>query len=522
LYIIDTMMRLPARFTRNAILLFYILAISLVMTACATSPPVRPANRDTGRVELSASGLSVRDFQTIPQKQSSWDSSSIADNSIVAVLPFDNTTRNEQYAWLSTGIMSVLTNHVASLSGWTVLDRGNLERCVEELEFAMSDVADQGSNQIRVGRFLVARIIIVGDYQIIDNQIMVNARAVEVETTKILGSHSAVGSVGSDVFGLQDQIARGLADQLGVPVAPETLKLAPPASADGIRFLEMAREFMLKGNYAQAEEYALRSLDADPAYFEARAFYIHTLHIQQRYDEAYAEAAEAAEALQFLDPAADQQLVQAARLEALQGGIALSQVRLLRFGKKSESLLQERRDTALRHFIEAQELYGRALAEESFEMAVLNGRLGWYYSEAGEHQRAIEYFSKQLRTYAALVGYEESYSVDPLMGIGEAYHLLKMYDQSLEFLHEALRVAEKTHPPTSRNYAYCHFFIGLVRKEQGLYGDAIDSMKAAVSILERTLGEDEYSTKNMYRQLADAYFKAGNKAMGDRYLKKSR
>jgi hypothetical protein len=69
----------------------------------------------------------------------------------IAVMPFENVTRDASLDWLSAGIPETITNSLPALKGVVLVDRVQLRRVMEEQRLQLSGLVDEPS-VVRVGR----------------------------------------------------------------------------------------------------------------------------------------------------------------------------------------------------------------------------------------------------------------------------------------------------------------------------------------------------------------------------------
>jgi len=75
----------------------------------------------------------------------------------VSVLYFENTTKNEEFAWLSKGIADMLITDIAPYID--VVERENLQKVLQEQKLALSGLGAE-DNAVELGQLLNARKIV--------------------------------------------------------------------------------------------------------------------------------------------------------------------------------------------------------------------------------------------------------------------------------------------------------------------------------------------------------------------------
>jgi DNA-binding winged helix-turn-helix (wHTH) protein len=128
----------------------------------------------------------------------------------IAVLDFANLSADVSYAWLELGIPETVTGDLRQFGRFRVVERFRvIEASRHGNAAAVRDIA------AAVG----ARFLVVGAFQHVHGQLRLTARLVDANYGETLAEAKADG-VSSQVFELQDQIARQLAEALGL--APRT------------------------------------------------------------------------------------------------------------------------------------------------------------------------------------------------------------------------------------------------------------------------------------------------------------
>lgn len=103
------------------------------------------------------------------------------DRITIAVLPFENVTRNISDDWLSRGFAEEVTGALSTVPSLLVIERSQLEKVIHEQDFQMSDLTDQ-SRTAAVGTLLSADKLLVGSFQITGSTILVTARVIDAKT----------------------------------------------------------------------------------------------------------------------------------------------------------------------------------------------------------------------------------------------------------------------------------------------------------------------------------------------------
>ncbi|RMG55900.1 MAG: hypothetical protein D6717_07275 [Gammaproteobacteria bacterium] len=105
----------------------------------------------------------------------------------VAVLPFAG---NDAVA--AEGAAANVAAELAARSGWTLVERAELERLLKEIRLSLSDLVDP-AHAVEAGRFLGARYMVFGSLQQLEERVRLTCRMVEVATGRIVAAASLYG-----------------------------------------------------------------------------------------------------------------------------------------------------------------------------------------------------------------------------------------------------------------------------------------------------------------------------------------
>lgn len=105
----------------------------------------------------------------------------------LAIIPFTDLAHNPNNfgAFVAEG----LTTRMCRRKNWEIIERSQIDRVFEELEFSVSDVVDETSAQ-EVGKFLGVEALLTGTVADMGNRVGINSRMIEVETGRVLVASS--------------------------------------------------------------------------------------------------------------------------------------------------------------------------------------------------------------------------------------------------------------------------------------------------------------------------------------------
>lgn len=131
----------------------------------------------------------------------------------IAVLYFDDHSRNQALAPLRTGLTDMLISDLDGARAVRVIERERLNAVLDELHLQASTTVDPATSQ-RIGRVLGVEFLLLGSYFELIGQLRVDARLVRVETGEIVRSEGVTGA-SQDLFALERQLALKILQGLG-------------------------------------------------------------------------------------------------------------------------------------------------------------------------------------------------------------------------------------------------------------------------------------------------------------------
>jgi len=148
---------------------------------------------------------------------------------VIAIVNFRNTSNNTELDYLEDSIPESIITSMAKSGQLEIVERSRLQDAIKEMELGMSGVVDE-KTAVEVGRAVGANAILVGSYVAIGSMIQINARLIDVETSKIVKADSKRGNVGEEIFNLMDQMAQSMEAQLlgqAPPPVPSVVQRTP-------------------------------------------------------------------------------------------------------------------------------------------------------------------------------------------------------------------------------------------------------------------------------------------------------
>ena len=187
----------------------------------------------------------------------------------IAVLPFDNLSDDKQNAYFAAGVQDEIISDLAKIADLKVISRtsANLYK------------SGNPRNSREIGQQLGVAHLLEGSVQRIGNRVRVNAQLIETRTDTHVWAQIYDRDV-ADVFAIQSEIAKAIADELHAKISPaEKLAIERPPTTDLAAFdlYTRAKNIFLaatnsnsgKEDLLEAADLLNQALARDPSYFEA-------------------------------------------------------------------------------------------------------------------------------------------------------------------------------------------------------------------------------------------------------------
>ena len=166
----------------------------------------------------------------------------------IIVLPFDNPTQEARLTWMREGA-AILMSEMLAASGEAVIDREERVQAFDRLQLPVGAALSRAST-IRVGQALTAVLVVNGTVATDDNQLVARARAVRLDSGRLLPEVEARGPL-TDLYGVFGRLAQQIR---GMPATPQ------PATADRLPPTPQVFELYVKGLVAETPSTALAFL----------------------------------------------------------------------------------------------------------------------------------------------------------------------------------------------------------------------------------------------------------------------
>jgi TolB-like protein/Tfp pilus assembly protein PilF len=236
----------------------FVIAVALVVAALAlvvssliffhrVSPRMTPSTL--------AEGAASKNTVFIPEKS-------------VAVLPFENLSAEKENADFADGVQDEILTHLAKIADLKIISR------VSVMQYK-SGVA---RNLREIGQELGVANIVEGSVQRAGNRVRVNAQLVDTRTDRQLWGQTYDRDL-ADVFTIQSEIAKAIAEQLQAKLSPReenAIERPPTGDVTAFDLYTRAKNLLLTGlsstmkaNLLQAVDLLNQAVARDPSFFRA-------------------------------------------------------------------------------------------------------------------------------------------------------------------------------------------------------------------------------------------------------------
>jgi TolB-like protein/Tfp pilus assembly protein PilF len=197
------------------------------------------------------------------------ESKSVINAKSIAVLPFDNLSEEKANAFFTEGVQDEILTHLAKIADLKVISRASVMQYKTGVARNLREIAQQ----------LGVANVVEGSVQRSGNRVRVNAQLVDARNDAHLWAQTYDRDL-ADVFAIQSEIAKAIADQLEAKLSPNEKKaIEQPPTTDLAAFdlYSRAKSLLLTAGFSAAREADVRkaielldeAVKRDPSFFDA-------------------------------------------------------------------------------------------------------------------------------------------------------------------------------------------------------------------------------------------------------------
>jgi TolB-like protein/class 3 adenylate cyclase/Flp pilus assembly protein TadD len=218
----------------------------------------------------------------------------------IAVLPFENLSEEKANAFFTDGVQDEILTDLAKIADLKVISRTSVMQYKTGAQRNLREIAQQ----------LGVAHLVEGSVQRVSNRVRVNAQLIDARNDAHLWAQTYDRDL-ADVFAIQSEIAKAIADQLQAKLSPaekDAIEQRPTSDIAAFEFYSGAKDLILNTGFSAIGAQNLRTgidllnqaLARDPSFFAAycQLAYAHDTLYAQGFDHTPARLALAEKALQ--------------------------------------------------------------------------------------------------------------------------------------------------------------------------------------------------------------------------------
>src|SRR5262245_36427509 len=191
------------------------------------------------------------------------------DAKSIAVLPFENLSSDKENAYFTDGVQDEILTHLAKVADLKVISRMSV----------MQYKSGVARNLRKIAEELCVAHVVEGSVQRAGNKVRVNAQLIDARNDRQEWAENYDRPI-YDVFAIQSEIAKAIADQLQARLSPaekDTIEQRPTADVVAFEQYSKAKTLMLteggggltEGAYREAVDLLKSATARDPAFHAA-------------------------------------------------------------------------------------------------------------------------------------------------------------------------------------------------------------------------------------------------------------
>jgi TolB-like protein/Tfp pilus assembly protein PilF len=185
----------------------------------------------------------------------------------IAVLPFENRSEDKANAYFADGVQDEILTDLAKVADLKVISRTSV----------MPYKGGMPRNVRQIGQQLGVAHVMEGSVQRTGNRVRVNAQLVDARTDRHLWAQTYDRDL-ADVFAIQSEIAKTIADQLQAKLSPSeknAIERRPTSDISAFDLYTRAKNILLREGFSgkadelQAVDLLTQAVVRDPSFFDA-------------------------------------------------------------------------------------------------------------------------------------------------------------------------------------------------------------------------------------------------------------
>lgn len=189
----------------------------------------------------------------------------------LAVMDFTNNSiaERERYEGLTNGLPSMMINYLNGGVDLKVIERERIQWILDELELQRQEEVVDQSTAVQTGELLGANAVVFGSYTMTQDELMILARVVDVETGEVMLGDQVRGEP-DQFFDLIQELSEKVTQSINVKMEETQLGSEETQSLDAMMAYSEGLSLMEEGEFRKAYEKFMAATDYDENFNRAR------------------------------------------------------------------------------------------------------------------------------------------------------------------------------------------------------------------------------------------------------------
>jgi len=418
----------------------------------------------------------------------------------ILVYPFEQSG-SKNFSWIAAGLTDTVISDLNKIQDIYVFSEDDRKKAIQEIQLGMTGLIKE-SDIIRAGSIMGADLIFTGKVQATGNKIRVNARLINISTTKIENSVKLDGTV-DELFDLQDRVVFALMTETEkvslADTKPGKIRDDEKKKVKGkVRPKQDVYQLYSKGleihetNPRKALEFYLEALESDPQFLDGLL----------KTGSLYGELNEFQNAMNYLSKASD-------ILESTGQQDTVFYADMLN-NKGVVYRDMGDHEKALEFYEKSRELRKKLNLAKTVNYAETTSNMGIVYVDTGKYDKALEYYMEAQKILEDTRFRQTSKYAILMNNIGGVYWSRKDYDSALQYYFKSQGIRDKLGLQNTAGYAYLMNNIGSIYWKQGVNDKAIMYYRLSQEIRDKLGLQNTESYSNLMQNIAITYYKRLN------------
>jgi TolB-like protein/class 3 adenylate cyclase len=213
----------------------WIIAAAVILIAALIAGAVLWSRRSAPTTNVAAAP------SVSPASPAATETAAVSEKSI-AVLPFDNLSRDPDNAFFTDGVQDEILTDLARVADLKVISRSSVMQYKSEVARDLR----------KIGRELGVAHLLEGSVQRAANRVRVNAQLIDARNDAHLWAQTYDRDL-ADVFAIQSEIAKAIADQLQAKLSPNekaAIERAPTSDVIAFDLYSRAKDLIISSSFS--------------------------------------------------------------------------------------------------------------------------------------------------------------------------------------------------------------------------------------------------------------------------------